>query len=98
MLVEEPIQITEPDYRGILQLYFCKNIFNPIGSIKTVNDNDLSEKRVEIVLNGLFILVKDQNENILQEYINLNDINFKWKLWFCIFTFNINYDQSKTLM
>lgn len=77
MLVEEPIQITEPDYRGILQLYFCKNIFNPIGSIKTVNDNDLSEKRVEIVLNGLFILVKDQNENILQEYINLNDINFK---------------------
>ena len=80
MLVEEPIQITEPDYRGILQLYFCKNIFNifnPIGSIKTVNDNDLSEKRVEIVLNGLFIFVKDQNENILQEYINLNDINFK---------------------
>lgn len=65
---------------GILQLYFYRNLLNPIEINKRVNDNDLSKEGVETVLNGLFALVEDQKKNILQEYISLNNISFNWKL------------------
>ena len=45
MIVEDQLQELTTDTCGIFQLYFYKNIFNPLSDSKIINDEFLSKKK-----------------------------------------------------
>ena len=49
--VDDQLQKTETDTRGIFQLYFYVNLFNPIKNIQIIIDKTLTKKTIEILLN-----------------------------------------------
>ena len=62
-MVEDTVQDLDSSTCGIFQLYFYDNLFNPDKNSKIQRgDTKLNKKTVETLLNELFIL-DDQNEN-----------------------------------
>ena len=61
-MVEDTKQDLDSSTCGIFQLYFYDNLFNPDKNSKIQGDTKLNKKTVETLLNELFIL-DDQNEN-----------------------------------
>ena len=61
-MVEDRVQDLDSSTCGIFQLYFYDNLFNPDENSKIQGNTKLSKKTVETLLNELFTL-DDQNEN-----------------------------------
>lgn len=60
---------------SIFQIYFYDNLFNPDQSSKIPNKKRLNKKAIEILLNELFVLNnQEQNEAIINEYIDRRNI------------------------
>ena len=69
-MVVDRIQDLDTVYCGIFQIYFYDNLFNPDQNNKIQNRKKLNKKKVEILLNELFVL-NDQkrNEAIIDYYV-----------------------------
>ena len=61
MLVENTLQKLSTDTCGNFQLYFYKNLFNPVKNSSILNHEHLTKETLEILLNE--ILSTDQNNN-----------------------------------
>ena len=61
-MVEDRLRDLDSSTSGIFQFYFFDNLFNPDENSKIQNNSRLNRKTVEILLNKLFIL-NDQNNN-----------------------------------
>ena len=61
-MVEDRVQDLDSSTCGIFHLYFYDNLFNPDENSKIQGNTKLSKKTVETLLNELFTL-DDQNEN-----------------------------------
>ena len=60
---------------GIFQISFYDNLFNPNKNSKIQNKTKLNKKTIEILLNKLFVLDdQQQNEKLINEYANEHDI------------------------
>ena len=60
---------------GIFQISFYDNLFNPNKNSKIQNKTKLNKKTIEILLNELFVLDdQQQNEKLINEYANEHDI------------------------
>ena len=60
---------------GIFQIYFYDNLLNPDQNSKIQNKKRLNRKTIEVLLNELFVLdEQQQNEATITEYANEHDI------------------------
>ena len=67
--VEDRVEDLDTLNSGILQIYFCDNLFNPDQNSKIQSRKKLNKKTVEILLNELLVS-NDQkrNEAIIDNY------------------------------
>ena len=72
--LDDQLQKIETDTCGIFQLYFYYNLFNPLNKSSIVQDNVISKRTIEKLLNEIFSLNKDQNENIVTQFALENNI------------------------
>ena len=68
VLVDDKIQEIYFDTCGLFQLYFYKNLFEPDENSKILNDEHLTKKTVETLLNKIFSTNKNKNECKVAEF------------------------------
>ena len=74
-MVEDCIQDRDTANCGIFQIYFYNILFNPNQNSKIQNKKRLKKKRIETLLNELFVLNdQEQNEAIINEYADKRNI------------------------
>ena len=66
-MVDDRLQDLDSSTCGIFQIYFYKNLFNPLETSKIYGETKLNKKTVEILLNEIFTLDERENE-IKMEY------------------------------
>ena len=74
-MVEGRVQDLDSVTCGIFQIYFYDNLLNPDQNSKIQNKKRLNRKTIEVLLNELFVLdEQQQNEATITEYANEHDI------------------------
>ena len=74
-VVADRIQDLDSVNCGISQIYYYDNLFNPDKKSKIQNKAKLNKKTIEILLNKLFVLdSQQQNEKVINIYANEQDI------------------------
>lgn len=75
-MVEDRVQDLDTVTCGIFQIYFYDNLFNSSQNSKIQNRKKLDKKTVEILLNELFVLNdQQQNETTISRYADEKSIN-----------------------
>ena len=72
--LDDQLQKIETDTCGVFQLYFYYNLFNLLNESSIVQDNVISKRTIEKLLNEIFSLNKEQNENIVTQFALENNI------------------------
>ena len=72
--LDDQLQKLETDTCGVFQLYFYYNLFNPLKKSSIVQDSVISKHTFEKLLNEIFSLNKEQNENIVTQFALENNI------------------------
>ena len=72
--VDDQLQKIETDTCGIFQLYFYFNLFVPFENSLIIKDTKLSKKTIEKLLNEIFSLNRDQNEEEIEKFAKEKDI------------------------
>ena len=67
VLVDDEIQDVSKTC-GLFQLYFYKNLFDPNENSKILNDEHLTKRTVETLLNEIFFTNKNENERKVAEF------------------------------
>ena len=62
LIVEPPFQEITYSSRGLFQLCFYKNIFDPDEKSKIINHETLNKKTIEKILNEIFSTDVDENK------------------------------------
>ena len=74
-MIEERIQDLDTVSCGIFQIYFYDNLFNSDQNSKIRNKKSLNKKTVETLLNELFVLNdQEQNEAIINKHADKRNI------------------------
>ena len=74
-MIEDRIQDLDTLSCGIFQIYFYDNLFNSDQNSKIQNKKSLNKKTVETLLNELFVLNdQEQNEAIINKYADKRNI------------------------
>ena len=68
VLVDDEIQEIYSDTCGLFQLYFYKNLFDPNENSKILNDEHLTKKTVETLLNEMFSTEKNEKKRKVAEF------------------------------
>ena len=72
--VNDQLQRIETDTCGIFQLYFYYNLFVPYENSSIVDDNKLTKRTVEKILNEIFSFDRDLNEKIIKSFTKEKNI------------------------
>ena len=72
--VDDQLQKIETDTCGIFQLYFYFNLFMPFEDSSILKDTKLSKRTIEKLLNEIFSLDRDQNEEEVTKFPKKKDI------------------------
>ena len=67
-------QLIEKDTRGMYQLYFYVNLFNPLEDSSFVNEKSLSKQANEKLLNEILTTDRQENERRIEQFAEENDI------------------------
>ena len=73
-LVNNQLQKIEMDTCGIFQLYFYVNFFMPLENSAIINDKKLSKTTLEKLLNEIFYLDRDKNEEAVGQFAEEKNI------------------------
>ena len=73
-LVNNQLQKIEMDTCGIFQLYFYVNLFMPLEKSAIINDKKLSKTTLEKLLNEIFYLDRDKNEEAVGQFVEEKNI------------------------
>ena len=68
VLVDDEIQEIYSDTCGLFQLYLYKNLFDPDENNNILNDEYLTKKTVETLLNEIFSRNKNKNKRKIAEF------------------------------
>ena len=74
-MLEDPTQQPKTVTYGLIQLYFYKNLFFPGENSKVNCYKKLTNVALETLLDELFTLDHENNERIINEYIQQRRIN-----------------------
>ena len=66
--LDDQLQKIETDTCGIFQLYFYYNLFNPLNNSSVIQHTSISKHTIEKLLNEIFSLNKDENENVVTQF------------------------------
>ena len=66
--LDDQLQKIETDTCGIFQLYFYYNLFNPLKNSSIIKSTSLSKHTIEKLLNEIFSLDKEENENAVTQF------------------------------
>ena len=72
--VDNQLQKLETDTCGIFQLYFYFNLFMPFEDSLVVKDAKLSKRTIEKLLNEIFSLNRDRNEEQIEKFAKEKNI------------------------
>ena len=73
-LVNNQLQKIEMDTCGIFQLYFYVNLFMPLENSAITNDKKLSKTTLGKLLNEIFYLDRDKNEEAVGQFVEEKNI------------------------
>ena len=74
ILLDDQLQELTADTCGIFQLYFYKNLFDPVRDSKIIDDEFLTKKTVKTLLNEIFSTNKETNEEEMNLFARKNNI------------------------
>ena len=74
ILWDDQLQELTRDTCGIFQLYFHKNLFDPVRDSKIIDDEFLTKKTVTPLLNEIFLTNKETNEKEMKLFVGENDL------------------------
>ena len=74
ILYDDQLQELTTDTCGIFQLYFYKNLFDPVRDSKIIDDEFLTQKTVTTLLNEIFSTNKEKNEEEMKLFVRDNDL------------------------
>ena len=74
ILLDDQFQELAIDTYGIFQLYFYKNLFDPVRDSKIIDDEFLTQKTVTTLLNEIFSTNKEKNEEEMKLFVRDNDL------------------------
>ena len=75
----DSVQVLNSVTCGIFQIYFCNNLLNSDQNSKIESKTKLNKKRIETLLNELFVLDgEEQNEATTNEYTDNLNIKIVW--------------------
>ena len=74
ILYDDQLQELTTDTCGIFQLYFYKNLFDPVRDSKIIDDEFLIKKTVTKLLNETFSTNKETNEKEMKLFVRDNDL------------------------
>ena len=72
--VDDQLQEIYSDTCGIFQIYFYYNLFVPYENSSIVEDEKLTKKTIEKILNEIFSLNRETNEKIMENFAKEKDI------------------------
>ena len=72
--VDDQLQKIETDTCGIFQLYFYFNLFVPFEGSSILKDTNLSKRTIEKLLNEIFFLDRNRNEEQVEMFAKEKDI------------------------
>ena len=72
--VDDQLQNLETDTCGIFQLYFYFNLFVPFENSSIIEDNELSKRTIEKLLNEIFSLDRNRNEEEMERFAKEKNI------------------------
>ena len=78
--VDNQQQNETSDICGVFQLYFYKNLFEPIKKSKIINDNKLAINTVLTLLNEIFSTSDKENEQVIEQFAEEYEIRIGQKL------------------
>ena len=78
--VDNQQQNETSDICGVFQLYFYKNLFEPIKKSKIINDNKLAINTVLTLLNEIFSTSDKENEQVIEQFAKEYEIRIGQKL------------------
>ena len=67
--------MTDSDTCGMFQIYFYINLFKPLEDSQIINNKKSNRKAIETILNEIFTLDKQKNENRVERFAKVNDIS-----------------------
>ena len=73
-LLDDQLQKLTTDTCGIFQLYFYKKFFEPGAGSKIIDNEFLTSKTVGTLLNEIFSLNKEENEEKMEVFAKENDL------------------------
>ena len=74
ILLDDQFQELAIDTYGIFQLYFYKNLFDPVRDSKIIDDEFLTKKTVTTLLNEIFSTNKQTNGEEMKLFARGNDL------------------------
>ena len=74
ILLDDQLQELTTDTCEIFQLYFYKNLFDPVRDSKIIDDEFLTQKTVTTLLNEIFSTNKEKNEEEMKLFVRDNDL------------------------
>ena len=74
ILLDDQLQELTTDTCGIFQLYFCKNLFDPVRGSKITDDEILTKKTLATLLNEVYSTNKKTNEEEMKLFVRDNDL------------------------
>ena len=75
VLVDDKVQEIYLDTCSLFQLYFYENLFDPDENSKILNEEHLTKKTVETLLNKIFSASKNENERKVAEFAEKYNIS-----------------------
>ena len=72
--VDDQLRKLEADTCGIFQLYFYFNLFVPYENSSVLGDSKLTKRKVEKLLNEIFSLDRNQNEEEMERFAKEKNI------------------------
>ena len=73
-MVNDTLQMAKNDTCGMFQLYFYKNLFNPLESSTIIHDEKLNKKSIEVLLNEILSTNKEENEDRIKAFAHETNI------------------------
>ena len=74
-LLDDQLKMTDSDTCGMFQIYFYVNLFKLLEHSQLINNKKLNKKTIEAILNEIFTLDKQENENRVERFAKENDIS-----------------------
>lgn len=73
-IVDDQLQESNSDTCAIFQIYFYKNLFDPLSKSQIINGKKLTRDTISKLLDEIFSVYREENESMLEKLAKEYDI------------------------